>query len=225
MSRSVTNLQESSSAGTTSVVTETIGTEKADYVRYNAIDVPQTNANSSSFESVLNKWGKREGDPTSGQPLSFLNDALFVVVPFGNLNTEQRQKLKIEIHNVGLYKTSKTETEFINGRPVISYLINVDPQALVQVLAKYVELTGIGSSDQLNPALYEGAAKIQVNLQVDVLSRHVKEVSFVGADRAETYGGYNAIKTVPLPTDTISIEDLQKRLTEVEKQQQTRQKP
>lgn len=223
LSQTLTNLQEASASGASSVKTETIGTKNADFVSYSSIDVSGPGGKAQNFDGVLNKWGKRESTPESRQPVSFLNDALFVVVPFGNLNTDQRKQLKDEIKKVNLYETTKTETRFVNGRPVITYLIDVSPGSLVQVLAKYVELTGTGSSDQLNPALYEGAAKIPIELHVDLLSRHIRQIGFTGSGRTETYGAYNTTHKVTLPTETIAIDELQKRLSAIEGRQQPQQ--
>lgn len=223
-SRSVTSLEESSSAGKSEVVTETIGRKNTDFVRYDSIEVSTRGGGQQNFDNIVNVWGIRHNDPESGQAVSFLNDALFVAVPFGNLNASQRAELKGEIRDVNLYETLNTQTEFINGRPVVTYTLNISPQDLVQVLAKYVEITGVGTATDLDPALYEGAPATQVELQVDMLSRHVKEINFPGSGRTESYGAYNGVRHLSLPTDTISVEELQKRLTEIERRQQQQQR-
>lgn len=218
--RSLTNLEETSSIGVSKVTTETIGTADTDYVRYNSIDVAtRQNTAKQNFDNVLNVWGKREGNPETGQSTSFLNDALFVAVPFGNLNTEQRKELKAEIAKTQLYTIRETKTEFIDARPVITYTMDIKPQALITVLAKYVELTGVGSSAQLDPAQYEGAPSTPIKIQVDLLSRHVNEVSFDSSGRTEFYGAYGGVRDTQYPTETIDVDELQTRLTEVEQKQ------
>lgn len=217
LAQSITNLKEDANGAKTSVTTETIGTKNADYVQYSALSISGRNAD-QNFDSVLNTWGKRESSAESQQPVSFLNDALFAVVPFGNLDTGQRNVLKDEINKVNLYKTEKTKTDFNYGRPFVNYDVNIAPKALVQVLAKYVELTGVGDASELKPELYEDAPDIQVKLQVDMLSRHVRTIEFAGTGRLETYAGYNAKNKVELPTKTISIDELQSRVSKIEEQ-------
>ncbi len=218
--QSSTKLEERSNDGAiTSVTTETIGTASTDFVRYSAVNISGKNAD-QNFESVLNTWGKRETDLETGQQVSFLNDALFVVVPFGNLNSQQRADLKQEIRNVKLYDNSQVQTDFKNGRPTTSYDINLEPSALVRVLAKYVKLTGAGAMSELNPEQYEGAPPIQVKIEVDMLSRHINSIAFSGSGRLETYKGYNAKREITLPAQTISVDELQERLTKVEEQLQ-----
>lgn len=218
VTQSVTNLEQSSSEAITSVVTETVGTKDTDLVRYTSIDVSGPNAPKQDYKNILNVWGKRQSDEKTGQSVSFLNDALFAVVPFGNLNPSQRKEVKEEIKKVNLYGNAQAKTEFVNGRPVINYAFDLDPQALVQVLAKYAKVTGVGNSTELDPASYEGAAKILIKLQIDALSRHVNTVEFADSGRTETYVSYNSLRQVPLATETISIDELQNRLSKLESQ-------
>ncbi len=223
--KSVTHLEESGSAGNSSVTTETLGTTDADFVRYNAIDISSRNSAKQNFDNVLNVWGKRQPPKDDPQPASFLNDALFVAVPFGNLTSDQRKQLKDEINKVNLYQIAKTETKFQNGRPVMNYTIDISPQALVQVLAKYVEITGVGNSKDLDPARYEGASTTQITIQVDLLSRHLNKIEFLESGRTETYGAYNLQQDVSLPTQTIEVDELQNRLTEIEQKMQQSTQP
>lgn len=214
--QTITKLSEKTATATTTVTTETIGTPDADYVRYSAVDISGGDAK-QNFDSVLNTWGANKATAT-GQAPAFLNDALFVIVPFGNLNSSQRVALKNEIRDVNLYKFQDSKIDFNNGRPYIDYNIGLTPKALVQVLAKYVEMTGVGNADELVPERYEGAPEIQVQLRVDLLSRHVRTIQFEGTGRLETYTGYNTKREVTLPTETITIDELQSRLTKIEQQ-------
>lgn len=219
LAQSITKLDQSSEMGNTSVLTETIGTNDVDLIRYTGINIEGTNAKQQNFDEILNVWGERKSDPQSGQNVSFLNDALFMAVPFGNLNNDQRKELIGEIKKVGLYKDAKTKTEYKNGRPVVSYTVDIDPQALVEILAKYISVTGIGSSDGLDPAAYKGASKIPIEINIDAISRHINYVDFTGSNRKETYDSYNAVRDIDLPKDTIGVDELQQRLSKIEQDQ------
>jgi hypothetical protein len=217
MAQSFTTLREINDLGRTTVTTETLGNDQTDYVRYNSIKIESTTKR--NFDNVVNVWGKREANAETGQATSFLNDALFVIVPFGNLNPEQRKIMTDEINKVGLYDAESTKTSIKSGRPIITYDIKLDPQALVTVLAKYVEVTGIGKSANLDPASYEGATKLDVELEVDVLSRHVKAIRFANSGRTESYTSYNVVRQIQKPTETIDVNELQSRLQTLESQQ------
>jgi hypothetical protein len=217
LTESKSELNEITTLGRTIVKTENIGTENADFVRYTGIEV-SGDRSGRDFSKVTGVWGKRESQPGSGQPASFLRDALFTAVPFGNLNNSQRHELKEEIKRVNLYQYKEAKKERVDGRPVITYQIDLDPQALVTVLAKYAEITGLGSSAELNPALYEGAQRVPLNITVDLLSRHVSAIEFRGSGRLEDYGAYNMFRSTESPKDTIDVDELQNRLQQLEQQ-------
>lgn len=215
----ITQLEEINEQAKTSVEVETIGTRDADYVRYNDVEVTGGRA-SGNFESILGQWAKRESNPQTGQAVSFLNDALFTAVPFGNLDSEQRREVINEIKRVNLYKYRDAKTVWQGGRPVIEYTLEVEPKALVQVLATYVKVTGAGSSAALDPAAYENAQQVRLRMSVDALSRHVKTIQFQNTERVENYAGYNMRRKVELPSKTIGIDELQSRLQSVAPGQQ-----
>lgn len=217
LTESVSELNEITTLGRTIVKTENIGTQNADFVRYTDIEV-SGDRTGRDFSKVTGIWGKRESQAESGQPASFLRDALFTAVPFGNLNNSQRDELKSEIKRVSLYQYKEAKKEYIDGRPVMTYQIDLDPHALVTVLAKYSEITGLGKSPELNPAMYEGAQRVPLNISVDLLSRHVSTIGFRGSDRLETYGAYNMFLNIDEPQDTIDINELQNRLQQLEQQ-------
>lgn len=218
LAQSVTDLQETTSLGDTIVTTETIGTKNTDYVQYRAINVANNPTSSQKFNGITNTWGKRDANLEKNEPATFLSDALFVAVPFGNFNQSQRSQIKDEVSRVGLYKSVSHKQEFKDGRPVMKYTLDLDPKSLVQVLAKYAQLSGIGDPSAFNASQYEGASKIQIELTVDMLSRHLNTVEFKDSSRTETYGAYNARRTISEPTKTIGIDELQSRISGVEQQ-------
>lgn len=217
-----TKLSELSLAGQTNVETETIGTKTADYVTYKGITVNQ-NSDLKGLSDVIGVWGKNESKPEAGLPVSFLNEALFVAVPFGNLNADQRRQVKEVVDQTQLYKIDSTKLEYHNGRPVMQYSIKLDPQNLVRVLAKYAEVTNAIDRAQLDPAAYEGSQAVDLKFEVDVLSRHLKSIEFVSAGRTERYSGYNARHGIVLPEKTIGVDELQTRLQNVEQGVQQQQ--
>lgn len=217
LSQSDSELSEITTLGRTIVNTENIGTQDADFVRYTGIEVAGDRSG-RDFSKITGTWGKRESQPQSGQPASVLRDALFTAVPFGNLNSSQRDELKDEIKRVNLYQYSEAKREFVDGRSVITYKIDLDPYALVTVLAKYAEITGIEGGPELNPAMYEGAQKVPLSITVDLMSRHVSAIEFRGSSRLEDYGAYNMYRSVELPKETIDVDELQNRLQQLEQQ-------
>lgn len=217
--KSMTTIEEVNQLGKTTAIIEKIGQDDSDYVRYTDIKVTGNNQQQRNFDNVLGVWAKRSGEGLGGQAASFLNDALFTAVPFGNLDPNQRAEVIDEVKRVNLYQYREAKIENTDGRPVITYTMDLDPQSLVQVLAKYVEVTGATSGTALDPAAYEGAQDVRIRLAVDVLSRHVKRIEFLGTERREIYQGYNALQVIEAPSETIDVTELQSRLQAVESSQ------
>ncbi len=220
-SKTVTEIREIDQAGDTTVTTEMQGVKDVDYVRYTDISVSGNQTNNQNFSNVLNVWAKRGQDPAAGTSPTFLNEAIFLrsLVPFGNFTERQRDFVKSEINRSGLYQIEKTKQEFINGRPVMTYRMNIDQKSLIEMLAKYSQVSGIGTNLKLDPSQYEGSQKVPVVMQVDILSRHLKKIEFGGLNTSITYGAYNSRQQLNQPDKTISIEELEGRLRALEGQQ------
>lgn len=215
LSRSDAILTERTSLGKTTIRTESIGTKDTDYVRYTNVEIENPN-NQRNFKDVLGLWGKRQTDLEKGQQASFFDTAMFMAVPFGNLNDSQRKAVQDEISRVNLYQYKQAKLDFDDGRPTMRYTLALNPQSLVQVLAKYAEVTGVGNKTELDPAQYEGALPISIKLDVDVLSRHIKVIDFGSTGRTETYHTYSGQAQTQIPTQTIGVDELQQRLTKIE---------
>lgn len=217
VAESTTKLEDNSTRNKTQVTTQTIGTPKEDFIRYTAIDIGGKQLN--GLDQILGVWGSRQSNDETGDSVSFLSDALFVVVPFGNLNEQQRAVMTKEIKDTQLYKIKEAKTDFSSGRPTAEYTVSINPQSLIKVLVKYIEITGQPTNAQLDAQAYQQAQAIDARFEIDLMSRHLKSVTFEDAGRTETYQGYNVFRTVESPTKTISIDELQQRLQVLEQQQ------
>jgi len=202
--------QADQTGGSNSVTTETIGTKQADYVRYVAVDAPSQADTARSIEKLLGTWGKREKSAERG--VSFLDEAIFVIVPAGDLSGSQRQQLLGFIENEEVYKYSKATRSTKDGRLVYEYEIDLQPEKLVKVLAEYARISGLGNQEQLNPESYAGSPPIKITATVDILSRQLTKLSYADSERVEYFFGRNLKRAIAEPADTISVDELQKRL-------------
>ncbi len=73
-------------------------------------------------------------------------------------------------------------------------------------------MTGVGDPSQFNPDDYANAPKVPIEITVDLISRRVAKISYSGQNRTESYSGYNLYRQINIPEQTITIEELQKRL-------------
>lgn len=198
---------------TASVETETIGTNDSDYVRYTNIKEAGGEDGTGGLGDLIGTWAQRKGthDPASTGNLTFFNEGLFSIVPFGNLDKPSRGTLIDLINERNLYKYTSAERKFENNRLVYVYSFNINPKYLVEVLHSYMELSGNGDADQLDPDEYEHAPSIQILVTVDVLSRQITSIQYPQG-RIENYSGYGLYRPLDIPTQTIPIEQLQQRV-------------
>lgn len=207
-SHSVTEIIQASQQSKTLVTTETIGTQTTDFVRYKDI---QITGSKSDTKDIVNVWASQKADASKNERPTFLDQAGLALVPFGNLNDSDRQKLVNEIESKKVYSFENSKVVWNNARPQIVYSVNITPSSLISVLKTYSDMTGIGNKEQLNPADYEGSQKLSVTFTIDAISRQLVNISYPDSGRNELYGGYGVRDNIAIPKDTISIEALQMR--------------
>lgn len=202
-------------AGGFDVVTDILGTPKADYIRYSSIKTDQKNAQGKpmDYSSITGVWGKTDAGAgtTNGQLYSQM---VLAAVPFGDLAKQQRKELEDIMRTKSVYVTDySTATRRIrNGRPVYSYDVSVNAEAYIIMLKKYASFVGLSNLDQTNPADYNNTRPIKFQFEVDVWTRGISVIRY-GNGREEHYSGFgiHPPKT-GVPSKSISTEELQQRI-------------
>ncbi len=214
--QTVTKVKQPGPKGPSLVTTETIGTQQQDYIRYKSISSPSV-ANADDVKKVVGTWGTREAGTA---PATFFDEAVIGLVPFGNLNFADRQAIRKLQSDQNVYSYTKVDQARQNGRPVFIYKVSISPQALIASLAEYSKLTGLGDSSQLDPKAYAGTAPLKVDITVDALSRQLTRIKYSDSPRAENYSGTGFKTPISVPSQTIPIAELQKRLQSLQSSQQ-----
>ncbi len=217
----LTTLTQPGQSSNDKVVTESIGTLEADYLRYREITTPQMSANGKpiNFSNVLNVWAKGESSSLGGQSAAQLfNESVVGIVPFAKLNSETRKHLLNTIRDKDVYNTdyAKAVYKLEHGRPVYTYTVNVKPAAYIAMLKEFGHDLGLKQLDNVEPAAYAQRPAQQLEFKVDVLSRQLLSINYHGANRQETYSGYGLQKIVDIPSSTIPITELQNRLQQIQ---------
>lgn len=209
--RTITVLSQGQGNKVTSVTTETLGTNNAEYVRYTDVKGGEGSEAIDNLKELLGEWAKREQSQEAGEQMTFLSETLFNVVPIGNLTSEQQSQLLAAIQKANLYKYSSAEKQFVNKRPTYIYEVSVSPFDLVSVLQEYYKILGVDGADQLDPNQYQGVGPVKLRLTVDILSRQLTKIEYQSG-RVESYSGHNLYKPLELPTDTMTTDELQQKL-------------
>lgn len=204
------------------VVTETIGTPSSDVIRYKSIDTAQTNENGEplDFSEVVGVWGRNaQEDPgdtaTNGE---LFNESVLGVVPFGELNPDQREELLKMVKDEEIYEIdfARVERTINNGRPRYTYDVAVNAEGYVKLLKRFAEMTGLNHLDTLDPSQYAGSERLSFKIGVDVRSRQLARIDYGDSGRSEELSGYNLVKPVDIPENPLSVEELQQRLQSVQ---------
>lgn len=197
------------------VITDAISTPENEFVRYTKINTSRKGEDGKEldFSSAINVWAKQESSG-SNQAAAQMLLGLF---PMGNVPAEERKELLEFMKKNAVFTANfdKVKKETKNGRQVYTYEVQLMPQPYVDMLKRYGAAVGLNDQvKDLNPADYAGSAPTNLTVSVDVLSRHLKLVTFAGNDgRTEAYGGYGIRQDVQLPTQTITTSELQQRLS------------
>lgn len=212
-------------AGTV-IITESIGAQKADYVRYNSIKTEQKNDQGKDFDfgRVLNLWGKVTTDQTTGSAPQLYNQTVLGVVPMANLSLSQRQQLIAQIKKDEVYKVdfSKAQRQRVDGRYVYTYPVTLDPVTYIKMLKTFSAQLGMHQLDNVSVEDYAGSPALGFAFTVDILSGQLTKIVYVNPEdpthpnRIETYSAYGARVVVPEPRDYIGLTDLQTRLQQVQ---------
>lgn len=200
-------------------VTETIGTPFADYVRYERIETGQTDSDDAppDFSELTSLWGKN-GDESSGLTTGQLvNESVLGIIPFGYVPADQRSELLHLIRDTNVYTVAHVGTEGSGVRKTFVYRVTVDPVAYVSALKEFAAAIGLNHLSDVDPSQYSSVESIVVDVRIDNLSRHIKEIAYSGGVRSEKISGYGIITPLQQPpTETISMQELQYRLQTVQ---------
>lgn len=199
------------------VTTESIGTPSSDFVRYVSIATDQKSASGADldFSKVVGVWGKTPaGGSTSGE---LYNESVLGVIPTGNLPADKRKEIialaeKLDVYKVE-YANVKRGTQ--NGRPTYQYTVKVLPAAYVELLKTYAAMSGLTHLADINPSSYENSDSIEFELTIDVLTRRLSSITYANG-RKENYISYGSMPEVIPPSETVTVEELQSRLQEIE---------
>lgn len=199
------------------VTTESIGTPTADFVRYVSIATDQKSSSGSEldFSKVVGVWGRTEASgSTSGE---LYNESVLGVIPIGNLPAEKRKQLVALAEELDVYKVEYANVKRgkLNGRPTYQYTVKVLPAAYVSLLKTYAAMSGLTHLADINPASYENADSIEFELTVDVMTRRLASITYANG-RKENYISYGTKPQVNPPTETVTVEELQSRLQDIE---------
>lgn len=196
------------------VTTQSIGTPTKNFTRYSEIDIRQKLADGSmpDFSKIENTWASEEIlAPGNSSFVQAIYGSLGHI-PVGNLSAKSRQELVDYIKKNKVYDIKSFNKESRNNRAVYVYEAEVNMAKYVTMLKMFDAAIGLEELKGVEPKQFENQEPIQVTLAVDILNRDLVEFSYKGAAQSEKLGSYGAVRSVGLPGETISSQELQQTL-------------
>lgn len=215
-SRNLVTINRPEQKGQSIVTSETIGTPQNDYSRYINIQTPQTNAQGKPIDAskIVGIWGKTDS-PITGQPVltQYLQQGVLGIVPFANLSGPQRQSLIKLMQDKGVYDISseKPKHSQTNNRAVYVYSVAIKPKPYIEMIEAFTKALGL-TTPQLDANSYAGSQPLQVQFTVDKLSRQLVKINYKQGGQEESFSAQGLEQPITLPTKTIPIGELQKRV-------------
>lgn len=215
-SRSLVTVKQPEEGGESVVKSETIGTPQNDFSRYVSIKTTQKNSQGQPIDTskVTGVWGKTD-DSKDGERANtqYFQQGALGIVPFANLTSEQRQKLVNLMRDKKVYDVdfSKVKSVKEKGKSAFVYNVNISPKSymiMIKQFTKYLGLSDMG----LDPSQYENSPPLKTEFTVDKLSRNLIKIHYTDSSQDETFSSYGLEQPISLPTKTISITELQKRV-------------
>jgi|GEM_PF-6037924 len=209
LANSIVTLQNNSPNNKSLVVTQTIGTTMADYLKYDQIDGNNKN-------KAVNVWAV--GNNSKGEQPRILNDALVSSpIMFGYLNTQKRQELIKNLRSQKVFDVDfgKTDTKYkIDGRRVYAFDVNIKLSSYIKIYSQYLKDMGQDSlAQQMSNAAIGGTLK--ATIYINPASRQMVRMQPKNSDIYESYSNFGLSRLVEPPKNVkLSIARLQQELAQ-----------
>lgn len=207
-------LQNSGREDQVAVTSQSISTPSKNFVRYSEINVSQKLPDGSSpdFTAIENTWASEEVTELGGSSFGQAVFGSLGHIPLGNLNPQAREKIINYMKDNKVYEVQSYNKGYRNNRAVYTYEAKVNMVKYVTMLKMFDEATGLNELGDIEPTQFIDQPAIEVTLVVDILSRNLVEFSYKGSAESEKLGSYGATRYITLPSQTISIQELQQKL-------------
>lgn len=213
--RSQVVFSQEEASGKSVVKSETIGMPKIDYSRYTSIDTQQKTASGKAVDSsgIIGVWASSEGADPEFAGAQYFQQSVLSIAPFANFRQEIRSELVGIMKDKKVYDIKSAKSDKQDGKSVFIYEVEINPEAYVAMLQRYVIMLGLKDAG-LNPSQYANSPALKAQFVVDKLSRNLLKVAYKDSEQGETLSAYGLETPVEIPSNTISIAELQKRVQE-----------
>ncbi len=224
LARSLTIVRQAN----TTIKTETLGTPKANYIRYASIQTDQKTKSGKPFDasSLAGVWAKISPDASDPAGVSLLyHQAVLgtglpvgaMPIPLAALTSTARANLVREMRASLLYGSSlaKPKISHEHGRLLYTYDLTIPPIPYVRMMKDFAIDMGLPDFNQVDPNSYQGAQPIPVSVTVDAHAAQLAKVNLAG-QYVQTYSALGVPVQSSVPAHTVTQGVLQQRLSDLQ---------
>lgn len=210
-----TQIGQGVNAGRTVIIN--IGTPSTDYSSVSAIYTTQRNKKGQlmNYSPVIGIWSKNTPggkNATDGQV--FTAALLGSIIPVGHVTPSQRAQLLSYIKQKKLYGfVGNVDKHSTSGRMQFTYRVNVNLQSLATLLHQFGTDLGLKLPAVVTTGVDQETTT--ANITVDVLSRHLVSVSYIGSQTNEQFSTFGTKLSVNIPTKTIPLSQLEAKISAI----------
>jgi len=214
--RKISDASIKSATVESNVTTEVINTPTDEFVRYLNIATNEKKQDGTTydFSDVQKVWARQPSDTqetTEKSKQSFIQSQV-TLVPFGDVSPAARKDILSQLRKGGAYKVNydAVTTKVIDGQEYYNFIVAVQTKKYVSALQKHFIAIGYGEFAPLNSDNYSEGAKVNAQFLIKKSDNSLAGITF--NNLTESYSNYGITKKTDIPTDYITLDDLQKRL-------------
>ncbi len=197
-----------------SVTTEELDTKGSAFIRYTQLETTQKAPNGQKWAAskALNVWAQTHLSSPTLYARTVLGNC---VVPLAHLSVTDEKQMSDELRKgkIFTYDTSKVRRETLRGTPVYVYDVTVQPKPYVDLMKQVAKATGMADVKAVNSSEYASRTPQKMQFYVSRQNPHVQQIVYATKKRKITFSDYGQIPRFKVPTQSISTQELQKRLT------------
>jgi len=208
--------QPNQTGGTTTIISETVGTPTDNYARYVDIRTKQTNGSAATqpdISSIKNKWSREVLIRGVGQNQSVLAEGLFSSIPIADLTLPQRQELVTLMKEKNVYDVDYRGAKIVEraGKQAYEYKVKVNLKGYITALKKVDEFMGLKQLGAIDPEKYDETSTAELMIVSSINGRQLLEITYT-TGRKETYSGRGARLGVEIPQADLTRPELEKQV-------------
>ncbi len=204
-----------SATSESNVTTQTVTTVKDQYIRYLNIfsSEKKESGDKYDFSKLENVWAmqpRTTGKAAADSQRTAYIQPLVTLVPFGNLTASSRDKIMDSLKKVYVTDFKHVTYQDINDEKFIVYSVQVQTKKYVMALKQHFIASGLGEFAPLDPSAYPENAHVNAQFIINKKNNNLTAISF--NNQSEHYTDYGITNQITIPTNTITLDELQQRL-------------